>query len=242
MQWANYGWAVLTLNRVDGFQPFRRVVFVGVRYSYWGELFGTLCRSAYQHTDFVVYGAKTGVLTRPADIEKSLVPSAFAIESEAQRSAVDVEHVRGVSTLLTRSSLKALMQNEADPELLLHGGVHVSVPTIVGETYVQRAAIETFAKSMQLPLLSMDDEVSYGAKEAVAAAASSKRPKYFQCIHRTTDYVRASHHSTVLTMDDLCRENAKHRATLIAATSHIIYNGLTNDLSNHIHFGLFSIF
>ncbi len=319
LDWSNWAWEILPISEKVGSSDSRavglredvsvkRIFFLGGRYSYWGNISMPIAKFLYSKTDFVIYGAKCGTLMSEKNIETIVIPHEYAIVEEPvseHEATVNILRHRSRQFLFSYKSLQ-LKWKESGASV---GGVHVSVPTLVGETYKMRELIGTAAdkdsqirvtaalismklqsipyrdkkerlsaiKSMKshsaamsaltalayqylphkeaaqlfshldsmlgkseadplgelsrfshhrLELLSMDNETSWFALAAAQAHAQDYRPRYFQAIHRTTDYVRSSDKAAVITSDDLAAERTDRRNELLEKIGKMLYDML----------------
>ena len=79
MRWRNWMWETLDITSESNF---KRVFFLGARYSYWGNLVKPIAEVIYRKTNALIYAAKCGTLKSAARIETIVVPDIFATVSE----------------------------------------------------------------------------------------------------------------------------------------------------------------
>lgn len=166
------------------------VVFLGVRYSYWGSisqhLVAELCR---QGASEIIYVAKLGSLTSPHDVYKRIfVPSKFAL---VQHDEVQLNVPEWLPNRL-------LEQNPA-----LNTGLHISVPTVLEEDYKQRQL------ASQLQANSIDNEIAHMAWAVSNHNARTDPAVSFSAVHFATDYVRGEHERTVPVEHNLASNREK---------------------------------
>ena len=75
--WCNWMWESVDIS----FSKFKRVFFLGARYSYWGNLVIPIGTSVYKKTDALIYAAKCGTLQSQDHIETIVLPHYYAIVS-----------------------------------------------------------------------------------------------------------------------------------------------------------------
>ena len=75
--WCNWIWESVEISS----SKFKRVFFLGARYSYWGNLVIPIATSVYKKTDALIYAAKCGTLQSQDHIETIVVPHFYAIVS-----------------------------------------------------------------------------------------------------------------------------------------------------------------
>jgi predicted dehydrogenase len=83
----------LCVPPAPGAPPVRRVFFLGLRLSYWGNTCLHIARWLYEKTPFVIYAAKCGTLASPGDIHKVVFPHRYCVllEPSDAREAVAKE-------------------------------------------------------------------------------------------------------------------------------------------------------
>jgi len=171
-----YGRHILS-NRMD-----QRVLLLGVTYSYWGSIVGRIAEALYEKGACeIIYAAKCGTLADPKDIYNQLViPRFYALYSDGK-----FEFIRNEGNILRDINVPKMT------------GLHVSVPTVVGESYVQREDLH------RLGATSIDDEISHIAKAAVAIDGGTGTKVKFASMHFSTDYVRRKSERGLQTDHDL---------------------------------------
>ena len=161
--WCNYAWEVLPLRHAEHTLPDddrqvapKRVLFLGVRYSYWGNAVYPIVKAAFARTQYVIYAGKCGTLAAGSQgIHKIVAPHQYSIvrESAVERSCT-MQHVFKYGRSFLHEDFESLAPARRRGLVLKAGdgdgsdaaavarfqgnGLHVSVPTVVGETYVQR--------------------------------------------------------------------------------------------------------
>lgn len=144
----------------------KRLVFLGVVHTFWGDLAGQLAEKLYQlGASTILYVAKLGALTSPEDVVRDIfVPKEFFL----------MTYGGGVGSSL---SAKNVLESAFEFVSNVQKGGHLSVPTIMDET---KASINVWRK--QGDLRSMDNEISYMAQVA-------KAPKELGVAHFATDFL-----------------------------------------------------
>lgn len=174
-------------------KEYGRAVLLGVRESFWGSAAGRIARAlANAGASHVVYAAKMGVLSRPERIHTVMSPTSYYIWTPlngiVEGSVVAVE--LGMSSMHQMSVMRSHKS-----------GAHLSVPTVVGETYEQQKSY------VDKGIVSIDNEISYIARELKDTQTE------FTALHFVTDYVRNEFSKNYEASHDL----ATPRAEVIAA-------------------------
>jgi len=156
---------------------------LGVKYSYWGSISGTLVESlCHRGAAEILYVAKLGTLSSPDHIySRIFVPGRFYL---LHRDVV----IREV-----RSPRNAVLAQRSG----LSTGVHVSIPTVLEEDYrMRRTATRCAAQSI-------DNEISQMAEAVAVHNAIERADVAFSAIHMATDYIRDVHERALPTRFDL---------------------------------------
>lgn len=182
-----YGRNILS-NRVG-----QRILLLGVTYSYWGSIVGKIAEGLYgEGACEVIYAAKCGTLSDPDDIYKQLViPRYYALYTDGR-----FEFVPNQGNVLRDLNI---------PDMT---GLHVSVPTVVGETYRQREDLH------RLGAASIDNEITHIARAAVAVDGGTGTKVRFASMHFSTDYVRRLKERGLPTSHDLSTGGSADAKTL----------------------------
>jgi len=164
-----------------------RVVFLGVKFSFWGSIsYHLAARLCSLGASEVLYVGKLGALSAPDDLyEKVFVPSSFVkLRHNLVEYVVDPVPPNGV------------LQWRED----LDSGVHVSIPTVLEEDYHQRHQVEL--RQAQ----SIDNEISQIAQAISEFNTASQDPVVqFSAVHFATDYIREEKDRRLATAHDLSR-------------------------------------
>lgn len=160
----------------------QRILLLGVTYSYWGSIIGRISDGMYQNgAKEIIYAAKCGTLADEEDIYKKLIiPRSFAI------------YENGFDAFVSDSIQNNLREFQI-PEMT---GLHVSVPTVVGETYDQREDLH------RLGATSIDNELSHLAI-SVQQNQKANPGIIMGSVHFSTDYVRRRKERGMKTSNDL---------------------------------------
>lgn len=174
---SSYGPVCVSVKNSDFYTSYRYVLpngtilnLLGVKYCFWGSLSEHLVeRICSLGAAEVIYSAKLGALTSPADLyTRAFCPSSFA----------NLEHDKVVR--LTEGVPNGLLRKHPT----LDSGLHVSVPTVLEEDYLQRSL------TIQLGATSIDNEIAYMAAAVAMSSARSGREILFSALHFATDYLR----------------------------------------------------
>lgn len=153
LDWCNWAWEILPLREKKsddnyGAKPLspelsvKRIFLLGARYSYWGNMVHPIALHVYSVTDFIIYGAKCGTMTSAQNIETIVIPHEYAIVEEPTTSAkptINILNRRGRQFLFSYKGLQLKWRSSG----VFVGGIHVSVPTLVGETYNMTKLIDS---------------------------------------------------------------------------------------------------
>ena len=153
LDWSNWAWEILPLrgtsfedgNEMKPLSPelaIKRIFLLGARYSYWGNIVHPLATHIYSVTDFIIYGAKCGTMTSAQNIETIVIPHEYAIVEEPTTSAkptINILNRRGRQFLFAYKALQLKWRSSG----VFVGGIHISVPTLVGETYEMTKLIDS---------------------------------------------------------------------------------------------------
>lgn len=246
-QWSAWAWERLDVSHPNLLGAHTKahsgLLFLGFRYSYWGDICRPLAEHLYRKTRSVIYAAKCGTLAGPDKIHCIVAPHEFCrvtepdsertgrVEFVAPRPAsftflprgerriselnpLGSEIASGMVDLTGRASkapsaagvfaasmtgdvhssgrpalpalpsghrwLSTVLGSTSPPSdapgtRIAASGLHVSVPTLVGETYGQRAQFEAaaalhFRRRRQLAIVSL-----FARQEVVHNAADLKR-------------------------------------------------------------------
>lgn len=150
--------------------PGRRVVVLGVNFSYWGSIAAVLARRCCElGAEEVLYLGKLGTLSRPEDVYSRLfVPSRYGLLRQ----------------------LQLVCAAEGPPNGLLHhfpsldSGLHLSVPTVLEEDHRQRQV------AIHLGATTLDNELAQMAVAIHGWNAESGAAVRFSGLHYATDYLR----------------------------------------------------
>jgi hypothetical protein len=169
------------------------VTLLGVKYCFWGSIAAELCLKLCQlGATEIIYLAKLGALTSPADLySKVFCPSQFAVLS--------YDEIAHKSEPPPNNILRRFP--------LLDSGVHVSVPTVLEEDYVQRHL------ATQLGASSIDNEISQIARAIGVYNEMNQSRIAFSALHFATDYLRKPTERDIATQFDLSN-NRKAEAKL----------------------------
>ncbi len=185
-------------------QPLFQVL--GAKYSYWGSISYHLTSALYAAgVREVVYFGKLGTMTSDDDMySRVFSPSRFG--------------------LMRHDSLELSIDLETPPLLRrfpdLDTGLHVSVPTVLEEDYLQRRA------ATDLGAASLDNEIAHMARAASVYGGD------FSAAHFATDYIRTPGERNAPTSHDLASnrgalEANRKRAVQQQIVRHVLLPYLT---------------
>jgi len=182
-----------------------RIILFGFHYSFWGDI----AKRLVQHfcecgVSEVIYFGKCATLRKEADIHSIIVsPTTYGVCSAGNL----VHEVRS-------PPFNPFSEHRFAADLLVLKGSHVSVPTIIGETFEQRDAI---GQSYQ----TLDNEISQMAQVA------SEKGLRFGCLHFCTDFVRPRDQAGDTTRNDLNRNQHAEEKILMPKIFHelLVYLG-----------------
>lgn len=148
----------------------RVVNLLGVKFSFWGNIAATLCRSlCMAGVSEIIYVGKLGALSTPDDVyARVFCPSRFVIMNHQQIQSEVTSPPNGI--------LKRFPA--------IDSGCHVSVPTVLEEDYLQRNVAGEVSAS------SIDNEISQMADTINDHNRQGSSEVRFSAIHFATDYVR----------------------------------------------------
>ncbi|MCS7093285.1 MAG: hypothetical protein NZL96_02565 [Patescibacteria group bacterium] len=146
------------------------VNFLGVKYSFWGDISSKIVyRICKLGASEVIYIGKLGCLTKETDLyNKIFVPSIYFVMNQ-HRVMISINKIK--NKLIDRF-----------PFLNTYG--HLSVPTVIEETYLQRKIAEQFS------INSIDNEISQIAYSINRFNLINKKDVSFSALHFSTDYLR----------------------------------------------------
>jgi len=185
-------------------QPLFQVL--GVKYSYWGSISYHLTSALYAAgVREVIYFGKLGTMTSDDDLyTRVFSPSRFG--------------------LMRHDSLEVTVDLPTPPLLRrfpdLDTGLHVSVPTVLEEDYLQRRT------ATDLGAASIDNEIAHMARAAAVYGGD------FSAAHFATDYVRSPGERNAPTSHDLASnrgalEGNRKRAIQQQIVRHVLLPYLT---------------
>ena len=181
---------------------------LGCKYSYWGSISYHLTSALYAAgVREILYFGKLGSMTSDDDLySRVFSPSGFAL---MRHDRVEVTVDLPTPPLLRRF-----------PEL--DTGLHVSVPTVLEEDYLQRQVATDHGAA------SIDNEISQMARAAAVYGGD------FSAAHFATDYVRTPGERNAPTSHDLASnrgalESNRKRAIQQSIVQHVLLPYLTGD-------------
>lgn len=144
--------------------------FLGVKFSFWGDISSKiaykLCKLGASE---IIYIGKLGCLTNIKDLYKKIfIPSIYFI-------------MTNYKILLTVSKLENKLLRKF-PQLNTYG--HLSVPTVLEESYIQRNVANYFS------INSIDNEISQIAYSINSFNRYKNKNVSFSALHFATDYLR----------------------------------------------------
>jgi hypothetical protein len=168
--------------------------FLGVNFSFWGNLSQVIAESICRcGASEIIYAGKLGSMTHPDSLYKNIfVPTSYYTLSHKNI-------VNSVSNLRNRLV-------EMNPDL--DSGVHVSVPTVLEEDYIQRDLAGTLKAS------SIDNEISQIAFGISNFNITNGTDISFSSFHFASDYVRKSSERDLKTEYDLSNNRSPSALTL----------------------------
>lgn len=170
-----------------------RIVLFGFHFSFWGNIAERLVQHFCDNgVSEVLYFGKRATLRKEEDIHDIIVtPSEYAVCSGANR----VTEVRP-------PPVNPFSGHQFQESLSILPAAHISVPTIVGETFEQRDAIGERYQTM-------DNEI------AQIARLAAKEGLRFGCLHFCTDFVRPRAQAGDITRNDLNRNKHDQERVLM---------------------------
>ncbi|WP_158808527.1 hypothetical protein [Beijerinckia sp. L45] len=162
--------------RVSSRDGTRSALFIGSMETYWGSGLAKYCKILVERgAAHILYCAKAGRFRHPTYAHDIFIPSSYvAIERDGSGS----EKILDVNNQAQRS----LFRNEYR-HLCFHSlmGVHLSVPSVIGETKAQAEIYKPFEPA------TIDNEISYAAMAIQEASLQYKRITTFDTAHFITD-------------------------------------------------------
>lgn len=155
----------------------RAVVLMSFEFSFWGDIAGHIAAALYAAgASELIYLGKVGALTRGIELYRRLViPASFMLAEHDRVLVAPFSVVNGMADV--RGA----------------GGLHVSTPTILEQSHLQRAALSS------LEPRTIDNEITHMA----LAAARHGKGVQFSSVSFATDYVRSSADDALPTEFDL---------------------------------------
>lgn len=151
----------------------KTVELIGFKFSFWGDISGRLVAQLYKNgCREVIYFGKVGALERDIELYQTImVPRTFML---AEHDRVDQKPFE------VSNKLADFVRSKTH---------HVSTPTVMEQSYVQRRVLEDFKP------YSIDNEIAYMALAAKQFndTRSGQAPVDFSSISFATDYVRRAH-------------------------------------------------
>lgn len=143
---------------------------LGVKFSFWGDISAKLASEICQkEVKEIIYIGKLGCLTKIKDIySKIFSPSRFLIVKENE----------------VLSIVSNLKNNFLNFYPYLNSGSHISVPTVIEETIIQREIAQKFY------VKSIDNEISQIAHMVYLFNLNRRNKISFSAIHMATDYLK----------------------------------------------------
>ena len=189
----------------------RKLNFLGVKFSFWGNISVQLAlRFCYLKAGSVLYVSKVGALSNPNDLYKRIfVPSKFITAQKDQ--------------IVSRVSTLANYLIHANPAL--DSGAHVSVATVLEETFSSRDIV------VNEGALSIDNEVSQIANTIFNWNRQNTDMKVrFGCMHFATDYLHQESDGTQNVFFNLSNNRSsdaiKKKALMLAEIGNVFFRSL----------------
>lgn len=158
--------------------------FLGVKYSFWGNISSFIAKKACElGIREMIYMAKQGSLTSENDLYKKIYSATNFLNMNSLK-------IRSHITDIENPMVKMF------PEL--DTGCHVSVPTVLEESYMQR---EIATKNYEPQ--SIDNEISQMAEAIDQFNKTSKANVSYFNLHFATDYIRSKQEKILKTEFDL---------------------------------------
>jgi tetratricopeptide (TPR) repeat protein len=179
--WQKFGASDMYELQVYLLDDGRRVVLLGDTHCFWGSAAGYICRAlAESGARQVVYIGKLGTLIGPDKIHTLCCPSHYyLLDKTPAGSRWKFQQHKVASTL--RDNFLELTKDFIT-------GIHLTVPTVVGETLAQSKEYR------QLRPSTIDNEIGYIARELEEYNKSVEKYNHveFTCLHFITDYLRVA--------------------------------------------------
>jgi len=167
-------YTVYTLREKDSL---RRLVLIGFVHSYWGSASGLISRSLIKHgARSLFYIAKAGTLISPEVIKTGVSPTGYLLLD--RNDIEDNWRVIKADVPIWPKNMKTL---HAD----LDSGFHLTVPTVIGETYKQTDEYQRFKPA------TIDNEIGHIAREIHEhnEVHPDEEDVNFMCLHFITDFL-----------------------------------------------------
>jgi hypothetical protein len=169
---------MFTIQRLDDIKHRRCIYLLGCKQSYWGSaagiLAGALAAAGVHH---VIYAAKAGNLISEDHIHRFFCPSQYWLLSQDPRDPGEprmTQHEVHSPIRDVRGFLGATVRT----------GIHLTVPSVVGETQAQRSAHYEAGRPATI-----DNEISFIAREIQNFNARNDKRVEFTALHFITDYL-----------------------------------------------------
>lgn len=172
-----YGDITIATQRATG----NRVLLIGIRHTYWGSAAGRICRCLAEcgATD-IIYIAKTGTFLGAEEIHSLVCPDTYYLLQRADTGSTPERWN------WSRFEVPSEFRQQLAVEIrAIASGVHLTVPTVMGETIAQSEEYR------RLRPATIDNEIGYMA-EAIASynwTVGHAMRTHLTCLHFVTDYL-----------------------------------------------------
>ncbi len=175
-----YGWKLHVSDVTN-----RRLLLVGCNECYWGTAAARLARElADLGAKHIIYSAKCGTAHEANRIHTPVCPSEYYICEENRVAAGPLNYN---IVKVKNAPPSSLRDHYVGLTSALASGIHLTVPTVMGETMKQQGEYG------KISIGTIDNEISYIARELAEYNQLNKlreSPVEFTALHFVTDYVR----------------------------------------------------
>lgn len=155
----------------------RRLLLIGFVHSYWGSASGLIAKSIIKNgARSLFYVAKAGNLISPEIIKTGVSPTGYLLLD--RKNPED-------NWRIVKADVPIWPKNMAPLHTKLDSGFHLTVPTVIGETYKQTSEYERFKPA------TIDNEIGHIAREVHNhnEIHPDLEDVNFMCLHFITDFL-----------------------------------------------------
>lgn len=189
----------------------RSIHLLSFAFSFWADIAGHLSSALYDAgASEIIYLGKVGTLDSGLELYRDLIiPDSFMLAEHDRITQAPFRVPNGLA------QAKAI------------GGLHVSTPTVMEQSHLQRQTLEALSPR------SIDNEISYMALSAAAHNAAHQGEVRFSSLSFATDYVRRSSEHDLPAIFDLANNRTMAARALrrraMAQASGILYEYLSGE-------------